>query len=214
MAKKQELIDSLINDYGYTKEDLKDESGKPFTNGQLEMMIQQEMLDAQELQKSKTEQVDTRRKIKDDEMIMVMNGLDGSLTHRSQSTGRVWRFTEFGQTDKLPYIELLTLRNQSPKVFNEGWLVILDKQIQEDFKLVEIYKNILTPNNIDAIFDKDIDEMRTFINALPTGMKTTFISKARSLYMSGKLDSISKINYIQKEFGISLEDNAPLSDTL
>lgn len=214
MAKKQELVDILIKEYGYTNDDLKDETGKPFTNGQLEMMIEQEKSDAVELEKAKTKQVESRRKIKDDDLIAVMNGLDGSLTHRSQSTGRVWKFTTFGQTDKLPYSELLTLRNQSPKVFVDGWLVILDKQIQEDFQLVEVYKNILTPSNIDTIFDKDIDELKLFIKALPKGMKTTFISKARSLYEQGRLDSIRKVNYIQEEFGISLEDNAPLSDTL
>lgn len=210
---KKELIDILVNQYGYDKEDLKDADGKPYTNAKLEAMIKQEEEDLLDAQKKDEEVVYVpKQKFKDDDLIPVMNGLDGSLTHRSLSTGRVWKFRQFGQMDKLPYSELLSIRNTNPRVFEQGWIIVLNKQIQEDFGLVELYKNILTPNNIEEVFSKSVEELNGFIDALPKGMKVTFISKARELYNSGKLDSKKMIDFIQNKFGISLEDNAPLSD--
>lgn len=210
---KIELTKILVDEYGYEKDDLKDEkTGKPFTNATLQSMIRQEEEDAKQLEVEETVIVAKETKIKDDDLIVVMNGLNGGLTHRSTSTGRVWRFQEFGQTDKIPYGELLRIRNNNPKVFDQGWMIILNRQIQEEFGLTEKYKNILTPENIESVFKKDLDELKEFVKGLPEGMKVTFVNKARELYQSKQLDSIRVVDFIQEEFGISLEDNAPLSD--
>ncbi len=220
MAKKlnkTELIKVLVDEYGYEKSDLKDTDGKLFTNAKLEMIIKEEETDAVELENLEKEG-DTfafsakDSKFKDDDMIMVMNGLNGSLTHRSLSTGRVWRFKEFGQIQKIPYSEILSIRYLSAKVFDDGWLVILNKQIQDDFELTEKYKNILTPDNIEEIFNKDVKELEKFVENLPKGMKVSFISKARELHSDRKIEKLSVLEFIQTKFGISLDDNAPLSD--
>lgn len=211
MAKKmnkKELIQVLVEEYGYDQEDI-----KLLTNAKLESMIKQEEEDKELLEAQETYKVVQKEsKFKDDDLIVVMNGFSGSLTHRSGSTNRVWTFAEFGQTQKIPYSELLTIRYNSPNVFESGWLVILNKQIQEDFGLDGIYKNILTPDNIETVFEKGIDELNVFIDNLPEEMKVTFVGKAKELYHARKIDSRSKIEFIESKFGISLEDNAPLSD--
>lgn len=214
MAKKltkKELKEILMNDYGYEQEDFKDEDGKPLTNAKLEAMIKQEEEDAEDL-KARESISQARETFKDTDLITVMNGTNGSLTHRSKATGRYWKFRSFGQTEKLPYSELLSIRNVNPKVFDQGWMIVLNKQVQEDFGLVEQYKNILTPDNIDKVFEKDTDELNAFIDALPKGMKATLIARARELYSNKKLDSRRMIEFLEGKFGISLDDNAPLSD--
>lgn len=209
---KKELIEVLVNKYGYDKSDLKDENGRLFTNAKLESIIKQEEEDAKRLENEEMMIVAKDNGFKDDDLIVVMSGLPGTLIHRSQTTGRVWRFHGFGQTDKIPYSELLRIRNSNPKVFEQGWMIILNRKLQEEFNLTEKYKNILTPENIETVFKKDLDDLKLFVKALPEGMKVTFINKARELYQNGKLDSIKVIDFIQEEFNISLDDNAPLSD--
>jgi hypothetical protein len=204
--KKADLIKILVEEYGYEKEDI-----KMLTNGKLQAIIKQEEADAKALEEAPSVFV-VEQKIKDDEQIVVMNGLSGSLTHRSGRTGRSWRFKEFGQTDKLPYEELLALKNGSPKVFEQGWIIILDKRVQEQFGLTELYKNILTPENIEQVFKKDVEELKEFVSNLPEGMKSTFVSKARELYEAKKLYDMRIIEYVETEFGFSLKDNAPLTD--
>jgi hypothetical protein len=212
MAKKlnkRELIEILVNNYGYEADDI-----KMLTNAKLEGMIKQEEADAEELENQEQVYHAKASNFKDDDMIPVMNGTGGSLTHRSRSTGRLWKFKEFGQQDKIPYGELLSIRNLAPSVFEEGWIIVLNRQIQDDFGLTEKYKNILTPENINTVFTKSVDEIKVFVNALPEGMKVTFIAKARELYNAKKLDSKRVIDFIEEYFGISLEDNAPLADII
>lgn len=211
--KKPDLINLLVEQFGYEKEDLKfDADGKPWTNAKLKALIEQEENDAKEMDDEATRFVAKETKLKDDDMIVVMNGLGGALTHRSETTGRTWRFKEFGQTSKMPFAELLSLKNTSPAVFEECWIVVMDKEVQKQFELTDKYKNILTPENINHIFNKDIEDLKEFVENLPQGMKSTFVTKARELYHSKKLYDMRVIRYIEEKFGFSLEDNAPLSD--
>ncbi|MGA9219591.1 MAG: hypothetical protein WBZ57_00195, partial [Pseudomonas graminis] len=126
--KKADLINKLVEEYGYEKDDL-----KLLTNAKLQAMFKQEELDAKELESQATRAVSKVTKVKDDELIAVMSGVEGTFIHRSLATGRMWRFEEFGQIDKMPFAELLTLRNTSNEVFKGGYIVILDKLIQEEF---------------------------------------------------------------------------------
>lgn len=211
--KKADYIKILMDDYGYEKEDLKfDSEGKPWTNAKLKALIEQEEKDAKEMEEEATRYVVKESKINDSDLIVVMNGLSGSLTHRSGLTGRSWRFRQFGQLDKMPYGELLALKNGSPRVLEECWLVIMNKDVQEQFGLTDTYKNILTPENVDSIFKKDVEELKLFVENLPEGMKATFVSKARELHASRKLYDIRIVEFIENKFGFSLTDNAPLSD--
>lgn len=230
---KKEMIQLLEEKYGYNTKDLNDENGKPFTNLQLEKLIEEEEEDAlekvfdstivednakeaispvSELKEALIEVEKTYKELKDDDLILVMNGCSGELLHRSQRTGRMWKFTKFGQIDKIPFIELVTIYNKSPRFFELGKMIILDEQVAENFNLSEIYKNIITPKNLDGLFKKDIHELEDIIKKLPRAMKKTFIDKARELYLQGKIDSVKMIKMIEEFFGISLDDNAPISD--
>ena len=214
MAKKltkKDLIAKLVEEYGYEKDDI-----KMLTNAKLEEMIKQEEKDAEALKQKETitriEETNSYVQIKDDDLIAVMNGENGELIHRSRRTGRMWKFTRFGQVDKMPFIELMTIYNNNPKCFEEGRLIILNQQVAENFRLTEIYKNIITPQNLDELFTKDVEELEIFVKNLPQSMKFTFVSRARELYKQGKIDSRKMINFIEETFGYSLEDNAPISD--
>lgn len=212
VMKKAELIDVLKDDFGYSDSDLVGEDGKVFTNAELKTLIEKEVEYEKEYKIKDTIVTESRRAIGDNDLITVMNGLNGSLTHRSLSTGRVWKFLEFGQTDRIPYSEIISIRNSNPKVFRDGWLIVLNPQVQEELGVKGMYQNIITPDNFDDIISKSIEELNDIIDLLPEGMKETFFSKARELYQSGKIDSKKKIDFIENKFNTSFEDNAPLSD--
>ncbi|MCR4361969.1 hypothetical protein JDW21_19665 [Bacillus subtilis] len=210
--KKPDLIKILVEEYGYDKEDIKKE-----TNAKLQSMIKKEEKDAEAVKKAEeyeaTRFVEKEVQIDDNTLIAVMNGVNGAFRHKSRA-GRVWKFNTFGQKDKMPYSELIAIKNACPAVLEEAYLIVLDKEVQELLGLTEIYKNIIIPENIDDVFQKNVDEMREFIEALPRGMKVTFFQKAKELYAENKLYDIRIINLIQDKFGFSLEDNAPLSQNV
>lgn len=215
MAKKDDLTKILIDKYGYEKEDLKfNAEGKPYTNAKLQILINEEEEDSKELETNKNRVVAKKDTLKDEDKIKVMSGSMGTVIYRSDISRRIWKFTSFGQVESIPYGELVTIRNRFNGYFKNGWLIILDAEVQKEFGLTEMYQNILTPDNLNGVFQKSIDEIEVIVDNLPDGMKNTFVNKAQELYASEKLDSVKVIKLIEEKFGFSLKDNAPLSDIL
>jgi hypothetical protein len=213
MSKKADLIKILVEEYGYEKEDLKfDSDGKPYTNAKLQAIIDAEIADAKEAEINKNRIVAKVSAIKEDEKIPVMSGSMGVVIYRSEISGKKWKFTQFGQMDTMPYSELLAIQNRYSGYFAEGWIIVLDSRVQEEFKLTNMYKNILTPQNIDEVFKKPVEELQVIIDNLPDGMKVTFCNKAQELYAKNKIDNFKVIKLIEEKFGFSLDDNAPISD--
>jgi len=212
MAKKADLINELVQDYGWDKEDLKfDSDGKPFTNAKLEALIKAEQEDAKEAEVNKNRKTAPKSKLKDDDRIVVMSGI-GSVGYYSERTNKSWKFSEFGQQDAIEYSELLAMKNRYPAYFTQGWIIILDEQVQEEFKLTELYKNILTPENIDKVFEMRVPELEKFIDNMPDSQKTALVHRATEKYEAEELRDVTVIKFLQNKFNFSFEDNAPLNN--
>lgn len=210
--KKPELIKLLVEEYGYSENDLKDKEGKPYTNAKLKAMVEAERQDAEKAEMdSNRVKVDVGEMLKDEDKIKVMSGTDG-VFYKSDVSRKIWHFEKFGQIESIPYGELVTILNRFPNYFRDGLFIILDKRVQEEFNLTELYKNIITPKSLDELFEKDFNELETVVRNLPEGMKLTFINKVQEMYENKKLDSIRVVEMIENEFGFSLADNSPVSE--
>ncbi|MDS7057041.1 hypothetical protein NXG04_07060 [Klebsiella pneumoniae] len=212
--KKSDLIKILVEEYGYEKEDLKfDADGKPYTNAKLQLLIDAEKEDAEALaSQAKRVRVNKNKKFKDDDLIPVMNGLSGGLFYQSDRTYKVWEFKGFGQQSTMEFGELINLKNKYPAYFADGWLVVLDEEVQQELGLTTMYENILTPKNVREVFEKPIDEMEAFVDKLPKGMQITFVDIAKDLYNKDELDSIRIVKFIENKFKFSLDDLSPVND--
>lgn len=215
MAKKADLIKILVEEYGYGEDDLKDLT----TNAKLQAQIDAEIKDAEEAEKAKAEaqkpitrMMAKQSSISDNEEVIIMNGSTGAVQYFSQRTNRTWEFTEFGQQDVIEYGELKTIRNRFPRYFKEGYFIVLDPVAQKELGLVEMYNNIITPENANDIFNMQIENLDKFIDALPEGQKSSFVNMAQNKYEKGQLDSNKIIKFIEDKFNFSFEDNAPKND--
>jgi hypothetical protein len=212
--KKSDLIKILVDEYGYEKEDI-----KLLTIAKLQTLIDTEKKELEELEKAKAEadkpvtRVQAKvSKIKDTDEIVVMNGLTGALQYHSERTNSTWEFVEFGQQDVMTYAELKIMRNRYPRFFKEGWLIVLDPEVQKEFGLTEMYENIITPENADDVFAMGVEELNKFVDALPDGQKVSFVNMAQEKVEKGQLDSNKVIKFIEDKFNFNFEDNAPKND--
>lgn len=212
--KKSDLIKILVEEYGYEKEDLKfDAEGKPYTNGKLQQIIKAEEEDAKQVEVDATRKVAVKSKIKDEDRIVIMAGID-AVGYYSERSNRSWKFEKFGQEDTIEYRELVAMRNKYPSYFTDGLIIVLDKVVQEEFKLTELYKNILTPDNIEDVFNMDIEELDKFVDALPDSQKVTLVQKAIEKFEKKQLTNYAMIVYFQEKFNFGFEDNSPLNDVV
>lgn len=213
--KKADLIKILVEEYGYEKEDLKfDAEGKPYTNAKLQAIINAEEEDAKQAEVETTRVQAPKSSLKESDKVYVMSGSSGTLVYRSERTNKKWQFNKFGEQDTMEYHELIAMRNRYPRYFTEGFLIVLDKQVQDEFKLTEMYENILTPEKIDEIFSMSVSELEKFVDALPEGHKVTFVNMAQEKYEKDELENFKVIKFIENKFGFRFDDNAPLVDVI
>lgn len=232
---KKEMVDLLVNKYGYDERELKDEKGNIFNKPVLEEMIKKEESKSKESkdevspdsqEESEDEEVNVEDDIfslnedafkpahvfDDNDLILCMSGVKGNMTFTSQLSGFTVRTTQFGQTIKIPYKDLVYVYNVSPNAFRNGTIIVLNEHLQEELNLGDSYKNVITPRNIRRVLKLDSKDLAKFVSDMPSGMKPALYDEAKRMYKKGELDSLRTVEVIEKEFGVSLEDNAPISD--
>lgn len=222
---KAEIVDLLVEKYGYDVRDLKDDKGNVFNKPVLEDILEkEEAKDKQVAQGTEAPEEEDdifalnedafkpSHVFDDNDLILCMSGVRGNMTFKSQLSGFTIKTTKFGQTVKIPYKDLVYVHNISPNAFHEGHIIVLNEHLQEEFNLGNVYKNVITPNNIQKVLNLDSEDLSKFISDMPSGMKPALYDEARKMYRNGKLDSIRTVEAIEKEFGVSLEDNAPISE--
>ena len=227
---KAEIVDLLVEKYGYDVRDLKDDKGNIFNKPVLEEILEKEeakkVEEVQKVEEKVEEEPEENNDIfalnedafkpshvfDDNDLILCMSGVRGNMTFKSQLSGFTVKTTKFGQTVKIPYKDLVYVHNISPNAFHKGYLIVLNEHLQEEFNLGDVYKSVITPNNIQKVLKLDSEDLSKFISDMPSGMKPALYDEARKMYRDGRLDSIRTVEAIEKEFGISLEDNAPISD--
>ena len=223
---KAEIVDLLVEKYGYDVRDLKDDKGNIFNKPVLEDILEKEEAKEVEEVQEVEEEVEKENDIfalnedafkpshvfDDNDLILCMSGVRGNMTFKSQLSGFTVKTTNFGQTVKIPYKDLVYVHNISPRAFHEGHIIVLNEHLQEEFNLGDVYKNVITPNNIQKVLKLDSEDLSKFISDMPSGMKPALYDEARKMYRDKRLDSVRTIEAIEKEFGISLEDNAPISE--
>lgn len=231
---KAEIVDLLVEKYGYDVRDLKDDKGNIFNKPVLEEILEKEEVKEEDVQETKVQEVEEKIEetpeeeddifalnedafkpshvFDDNDLILCMSGVRGNMTFKSQLSGFTVKTTSFGQTVKIPYKDLVYVHNISPNAFHEGHIIVLNEHLQEEFNLGDVYKNVITPNNIQKVLKLDSEDLSKFISDMPSGMKPALYDEARKMYRDGRLDSIRTVEAIEKEFGVSLEDNAPISE--
>lgn len=227
---KKEMVDLLVNKYGYDVSELKDDKGNIFRNAELEELIEKEEEKSNDEKEDIKSEVDKEQEDDDDifalnedafkpkhifndnDLILCMSGVRGDMRFVSNLSNFTVKTTQFGQTVKIPYQDLVYVHNISPQAFHDGKIIVLNEHLQEEFGLEDVYKKVITPKNIRKVLELDANELSKFISDMPKGMKPSLYNEARKLYQVGKLDSRRTVEVIEEEFGVSLEDNAPIKD--
>ena len=231
---KKEMVDLLVNEYGYDVSDLKDDKGNIFRNADLEALIDKEEKAIEEIERQDKVELEAEEAVEeeddifslnenafkpkhtfnDNDLILCMSGVRGDMRFVSNLSNFTVKTTQFGQTVKIPYKDLVYVHNIAPQAFHSGKIIVLNEHLQEEFGLEDVYKKVITPKNIRKVLELDADELSGFISDMPSGMKPALYDEARKLYRAGKLDSRRTVEVIENEFGVSLEDNAPLKDSV
>lgn len=145
--------------------------------------------------------------ITNDTMIECRNGTAGVLIYKSQlNPGYTVEWDRFGDVQELEYRELVSMRGNQRRFFEENWILIDDPAVIKKLGVERYYKNSLTTDNFDAVFTMPAEKIKKIVPALPGGTKDAIASEAKKKIETGELDSRSAIKALEESLSVELEE--------
>lgn len=136
--------------------------------------------------------------------VRVINGYHGELIYISPRTGEKFGWPEFGADQYIELQDLRAARSSGRAFFEKNWFLIEDQEILEDLGVARFYKNAITAEEFDTLFDKEPNEVLDTVSKLSDGQKKAVGFLAKKLIAEQKLDSISLITSLEELLGTEL----------
>jgi hypothetical protein len=78
--------------------------------------------------------------------------------------------------------------------------------VLEYLRVGKFYENALTEDDFESIFERSDSELTDIISKLSTGQKNTLTNKAKEMIDSKEIDSLKKIEALEKALGTKLTE--------
>jgi len=140
------------------------------------------------------------------QLITVRNGFHGTLIYKSKRTEEVYVWEEFGDEQVIELSEVVNAKASNKKFFSNNWFMFDDEWVIDFLGVRQFYKNALTIDDFDNIFDKSPDEIKDIINGLSSGQRRSVMYRARQLINDGTIDSHKKIQALESALRVNLAD--------
>jgi len=147
-----------------------------------------------------------RNQLPKDMDVVVKSGFNGVLFHKNDKTGYCVEFPHIGSEQELTIEDLKLTKNSHPNYFKKGWLVIEDQNVVYDLGLEKYFKYVLSEDKINALFSNkcSIEKFKKEISDMNDGQRKSILYAASDGIENKKLDSMQKIEFLEKEFDVDL----------
>lgn len=137
-------------------------------------------------------------------LVSVRNGFNGKLIYKSKKYGEIFVWESFGDEQDLELQELKNAKNSYKAFFENNWFLIDDPEVVEYLGIERFYKNSLSYDEFDALFERSPAEIERRVEKIPKGQKASLAYRAKQLIKEGSIDSIKVINILEKGLGVEL----------
>lgn len=146
--------------------------------------------------------------ITNDTMVICRNGTAGTLIYKSSiNPGYEVEWNGLGDPQELEYRELVAMRGNQRRFFEENWILIDDKNVIKKLGVDRYYKNSLTTDDFDDVFSMSPDKIKETVPGLPGGTKDAIIVTAKNKINDGTLDSRGVIKALEDSLSVDLEED-------
>lgn len=143
------------------------------------------------------EQPIKKRELDKDTLVTIMNNTTGGLIYVNNRTQQEWRMEGYGVTDQMPLSELIAMKASQPKFIFDAWLLILDDDVVEHLGLVEFYKNVLKPNELDGFYKLEEHKIKEFLEKAPSNIKSFIVRMTKEKVAKKELNDLFVIKLIE-----------------
>lgn len=124
----------------------------------------------------------------------------------SLNPGYVVEWSGLGEIQEMEYRELVSMRGNQRRFFEENWILIDDPAVIKKLGVGRYYQNSLSTDDFEDVFNMSADEIKEIVPTLPGGTKDAIASEAKKKIDSGELDSRSAIKALEDSLDVELED--------
>lgn len=175
--------------------------------------VVKEAEEVQEVVEEKIVQTEQPREFQKDDLIEVKSVFAGSCTLVGRRSGNVYVWEKLGEIQYVEYQDLLAeITNRYSKYIYEPLLLIEDEDvINKNPKLKDLYDAMIDVEDIeDSLLNDSVEELRSILITLPSGLKETVKSVASTLMQDGALYDVRKIRLLDDLYHTALSEQLSL----
>lgn len=169
--------------------------------------------EVQEVVEEKVVSTEQPREFQKDDLIEVKSVFAGSCTLVGRRSGNVYVWEKLGEIQYVEYQDLLAeITNRYSKYIYEPLLLIEDEDvINKNPKLKDLYDAMIDVEDIeDSLLNDSVEELRSILITLPSGLKETVKSVASTLMQDGALYDVRKIRLLDDLYHTALSEQLSL----
>ena len=175
--------------------------------------VVKEAKEVQEVVEEKVVPTEQPREFQKDDLIEVKSVFAGSCTLVGRRSGNAYVWETLGEIQYVEYQDLLAeITNRYSKYIYEPLLLIEDEDvINKNPKLKDLYDAMIDVEEIeDSLLNDSVEELRSILITLPSGLKETVKSVASTLMQDGALYDVRKIRLLDDLYHTALSEQLSL----
>lgn len=158
-------------------------------------------------------EIEQPREFKKDDLIKVKSVFAGSCTLIGRRSGNIYVWEALGEIQYVEYQDLLAeITNRYSQYIYEPLLLIEDEDvINKNPKLKDLYDTMIDVEAIEeSLLNDSVEELRSILISLPSGLKETVKSIASTLMQDGDLYDVRKIRLLDDLYNTALSEQLNL----
>lgn len=175
--------------------------------------VVKEVEEVKEVVEEKAVPTEQPREFQKDDLIEVKSVFAGSCTLVGRRSGNVYVWETLGEIQYVEYQDLLAeITNRYSKYIYEPLLLIEDEDvINKNPKLKDLYDTMIDVEDIeDSLLNDSVEDLRSILISLPSGLKETVKSVASTLMQDGALYDVRKIRLLDDLYHTALSEQLSL----
>lgn len=175
--------------------------------------VAKEVEEVKEVVEEKVVPTEQPREFKKDDLIEVKSVFAGSCTLVGRRSGNVYVWETLGEIQYVEYQDLSAeITNRYSQYIYEPLLLIEDEDvINKNPKLKDLYDAMIDVEEIeDSLLNDSVEELRSILITLPSGLKETVKSVASTLMQDGELYDVRKIRLLDDLYHTALSEQLSL----
>lgn len=163
--------------------------------------VSQEPVEAEKPAPVKKRQAIARKRIPNDEMIIVISSCPNTLVYSSDRERLEW--DAYGDEQEMPFESLRTMKGMYPRFFKDNWICLADtadytkEEIYTALGVYDFYKNFVEPADVMTLLNSSADVIEEKMKTFSPALRRTIFGVATQKRNEGEFDSFSKYEVIR-----------------